>query len=47
MSVAQEGYERYFRLNFTKPTLPEIEQGIQALGKALEQATPASYRKVI
>ena len=47
MSVAQEGYDRYFRLNFTKPTLSEIVAGVKVIGEALEQATPASYKQVI
>jgi 2-aminoadipate transaminase len=47
MSVAQEGYDRYFRLNFTKPTLLEIVAGVKVIGEALEQATPASYKQVI
>jgi 2-aminoadipate transaminase len=47
MSVAQEGYERSFRLNFTKPTLSEIVDGVKVIGEALEQATPASCKQVI
>lgn len=39
MSVNGEGYEKYFRLNFTKPTLAEIEKGISILGEALRYAS--------
>ena len=47
MSVAGKGYEHSFRLNFTKPTLAQIDQGIALLGDALEYAMPPAYEGVI
>lgn len=47
MSVKGVGYERYFRLNFTKPTLPEISTGIKIIGEALAHATKESYEQVM
>ncbi|MEX0381256.1 PLP-dependent aminotransferase family protein [Leuconostoc sp. MS02] len=38
MSAAGKGYEKYFRLNFTLPTLVEIENGISRIGAAAEAA---------
>ena len=38
MSVAQEGFDNYFRLNFTKPTLDEIRKGINIINEALQSA---------
>jgi 2-aminoadipate transaminase len=38
MSVNGKGYEHYIRLNFTKPTIEEIEIGIARLGTAIEKA---------
>ena len=38
MSVTGHGYERDFRLNFTRPSLEEIGRGIAIIGQALEQA---------
>ncbi len=38
MSVNGKGYEHYIRLNFTKPTIEEIEIGIARLGAAIEKA---------
>ena len=38
MSVTGHGYERDFRLNFTRPSLEEINRGIGIIGEALEQA---------
>ena len=34
MSAAGQGYERYFRLNFTLPSVEEIETGIQRIAQA-------------
>jgi 2-aminoadipate transaminase len=39
MSVTQEGWDQYFRLNFTKPTVSEIRKGIAIIGDALVYAT--------
>lgn len=47
MSVAGKGYEHSFRLNFTKPTLAQIDQGIALLGDALDYAMPPAYEGVI
>lgn len=38
MSVTGEGYEHDFRLNFTRPSLEEIERGIGIIGEALEES---------
>ena len=38
MSVTGHGYERDFRLNFTRTSLEEIGRGIAIIGEALEQA---------
>lgn len=38
MSVTGKGYEKYIRLNFTKPTLAEIKQGVAAINDALNLA---------
>lgn len=39
MSVAGTGYEDFFRLNFTKPTIPEITRGCTILQEALVAAS--------
>ncbi|GCF94063.1 aminotransferase [Enterococcus florum] len=39
MSVAGKGYEKSFRLNFTKPTLKEIKQGMRIIAEGLQIAT--------
>lgn len=44
MSVSGVGYETYFRLNFTKPTIEEIVKGCAILTKALYQASPINQR---
>lgn len=46
MSVAGSGYEKYLRLNFTKPALEEILQGMQIIKEGLEMAT-SEYSKAI
>ena len=38
MSVTGKGYERDFRLNFTRPSLEEIAQGIAIIGQTLEES---------
>jgi 2-aminoadipate transaminase len=39
MSVAGKGYNNYFRLNFTEPSLEKIRIGINLIGQALDLAT--------
>ena len=46
MSVAGEGYEHCFRLNFTKPSIDEIREGVSAIGEALQIALIPSYRAI-
>lgn len=46
MSVEGKGFERCFRLNFTKPSLDEIEQGVDCIGQALQVAARPGYRTV-
>lgn len=38
MSVTGEGYEHDFRLNFTRPSLSEIAEGIAIIGEVLEES---------
>lgn len=39
MSVSGKGYDRYFRLNFTKPSPKEIQQGCRIIQNALIDAS--------
>ena len=38
MSVDQTGFEHYFRLNFTKPSVEEMTKGMAIIGDALAYA---------
>ncbi|MBS7576442.1 MULTISPECIES: PLP-dependent aminotransferase family protein [unclassified Enterococcus] len=42
MSVEKTGFEQFFRLNFTKPTLEEIEKGMAIINEALRFAAESS-----
>lgn len=46
MSVEQEGFDKYFRLNFTKPTLTEIRKGIKIISDALKVASISSSSEI-
>lgn len=47
MSVAGKGYEKFFRMNFTKPSVEEIQLGIQQMNEAIEYARKAQISKAI
>ncbi len=47
MSVAGKGYEKFFRLNFTKPTIEDIRLGIQKMQDAISFARVEQVSKAI
>lgn len=47
MSVSGKGYEKFFRLNFTKPTIEDIRLGIQQMQDAISFARVEQVSKAI
>ncbi|MCH4168663.1 MAG: PLP-dependent aminotransferase family protein [Streptococcaceae bacterium] len=46
MSVEKKGFEKYFRLNFTKPSIEEIETGMAIINDALKFAVKSSNKTI-